>query len=73
MDAIRSIFKEHITINKEDFEYRDEFEEAMLDYWVDVMSVENCPERFFSFFDKEKFTFQNVVFDDLVSSKMGFK
>ena len=61
-------FDEHITINKEDFEYRDEFEEAMLDYWVDVMSVENCPERFFSFFDKEKFTFQNVVFDDLVSS-----
>ncbi len=66
-------FDEHVTINKEDFEHRDEFEDAMLDYWVQVMSVENWPKRFISFFDKEKFTFHNVAFDDLVSSKIGFK
>jgi hypothetical protein len=66
-------FDEHLTINKDDFEHRDEFEDAMLDYWVQVTCIENWSDRMFSFFDKEELTFQNIVFDDLVSSKIESK
>jgi hypothetical protein len=63
----------HKNLNENDFEYFDDFEQAIFDYWIQATDIDKCADNVLSFFDKETFTFQHIVFDDFVSSKISVK
>ena len=57
-------------LKQNDFQYVDDYENAY-DNWKDAISIEKSGNRLLLFFDRETFTFQEIVPDEFVSSEIA--